>query len=53
MTIEIEKTYKITLTSEQLHELHRNLMHRESEIRGTSLGSLYREIDVIIRSGGF
>ena len=48
MTIEIEKTYKITFTSEQLRELYINLQHRESEMRGTYLGVVYKDIKELV-----
>jgi hypothetical protein len=48
MTIEIEKTYKITFTSEQLHELYMHLQHRESEMRGTLLGVVYKDIKDLV-----
>ena len=48
MTIEIEKTYKITFTSEQLRELYINLQPRESEMRGTYLGAVYKDIKELV-----
>jgi len=42
--IEIEKTYKITFTEEQLRELLRVLVRSTNDVRGTALNSIYYEL---------
>jgi hypothetical protein len=42
--IEIEKTYKITFTEEQLRELYNILERNVNDLRGTALISIYHDI---------
>jgi hypothetical protein len=42
--IEIEKTYKITFTDEQLQELFNLLVRNANDLRGTALNSIYHEL---------
>ena len=44
MTIEIEKTYKITFTEEQLQELFNLLDRNANDLRGTALNPIYYEL---------
>ncbi len=42
--IEIERTYKITFTEEQLRQLYDLLDTRSNELGGTALNSIYRDL---------
>ena len=44
MTIEIEKTYKITFSDEQLQELFNLLVRNANDLRGTALNPIYYEL---------
>ena len=44
MTIEIEKTYKITFSDEQLQELFKLLVRNANDLRGTALNPIYYEL---------
>jgi hypothetical protein len=44
MTIEIEKTYKIAFTEEQLRELFNLLVRNADDLRGTALNPIYYDI---------
>lgn len=44
MTIEIEKTYKITFTDQQLFQLYDILVRNDNDVRGTALNSIYHEL---------
>jgi hypothetical protein len=42
--IEIEKTYRITFTDEQLSELFSLLYRNANDLKGTALNSIYYEL---------
>ena len=42
--IEIETTYKITFTDEQLRQLYNLLDTRSNDLGGTALNSIYRDL---------
>jgi hypothetical protein len=42
--IEIEKTYKITFSDEQLQELFNLLVRNANDLRGTALNPIYYEL---------
>jgi hypothetical protein len=44
MTIEIEKTYKIAFTEEQLRGLYSILDRNVDDLRGTDLNPIYHDI---------
>ena len=44
MTIEIERTYKITFTEEQLRQLYNILDRNINDLRGTELNPIYYDI---------
>lgn len=50
MTIEIEKTYKIAFTEEQLRELYIILDQNVSDLRGTDLNPIYYDIKNIFKN---
>ena len=45
--IEIEKTYKITFTEEQLHELYTFLDRNDDKLKGTGLNAILKELEGI------